>query len=356
MLWFGAEPTTKAFAEVIEKVPARLVLTLNMVAQNNFTSSRRSVKPLGGTRKVIPPNQFISIYTDEHLKEMQSKVEDLCILAMSKRFATQANRNTTMYIDPILYKIPVSIGDRSENVQDLPSALMGMRYPLEGNTIRLFMQWGVGLPAQHLDMDLSCSLAYSDGHSEYCSYSNLTATGCQHSGDIINIPHNVGTAEYINLNIPILKKAGVKYVSFTCNAYSAGSLTPNLVVGWMDSQFPMKVSERTGIAYDPSCVQQQIRITNSVTKGLVFGVLDVKNSEIVWLEMPFGGQVVQGLNLAGVELLLQKLDSKLSIGNLLALKASSQKLELQEESDNADEIYDQTWARNTARVTKLLID
>lgn len=355
MLWFGAEDTANAFAEVIDKVPARLVLTLNMYAQNYFTRHNRSVKPLGGVRKTIPPNQLLSIYNDEQLQEMQGKVEDLCVLAMRQRFAAQKNTHQSIYIDPLLYKIPLAIGERSDNVQDLPSALMGMRFPLEGNTVRLFMQWGEGLPAQHLDMDLSCYLAYQNGNSEYCSYSNLTATGCQHSGDIRSIPNKVGTAEYIDVDVVALRKAGVKYVSFACNAYSNGAITPNLVVGWMDSRYPMKISEKTGVAYDPSCVQQQVRITSSVTKGLVFGVLDVEANEVVWLEMAFGGQVVQGLNLKGVETLLAKLDSRLSIGNLLALKAEAQGLTLQEETSQADEVYDQKWARNTAAVTKLLV-
>lgn len=49
----------------------------------------------------------------------------------------------------------------------------------------------------------------------------------------------------------------------------------------------MKISERTGVAYDPSCVQHQVRISQSLQKGLVFGVLKVKEREIVWLEIPF---------------------------------------------------------------------
>ena len=69
----------------------------------------------------------------------------------------------------------------------------------------------------------------------------------------------------------------------------------------------------------------QATITSNLAKGLVFGVLevaksDVKKSEIMWLEMPFAGQVVQGLNIKGVEALLAKLDSKLSVGNLLKIK------------------------------------
>ena len=52
----------------------------------------------------------------------------------------------------------------------------------------------------------------------------------------------VGTAEYIELSMPELEKANAKYVTFTCNAYSVGALSPNLVVGWMDSANPMKIS------------------------------------------------------------------------------------------------------------------
>ncbi|MFB9080969.1 hypothetical protein ACFFWB_26755 [Flavobacterium procerum] len=36
----------------------------------------------------------------------------------------------------------------------------------------------------------------------------------------------------------------------------------------------MKISEKTGVAYDPSCVDHQVRVTQNVAKGLVFGVLD----------------------------------------------------------------------------------
>jgi hypothetical protein len=98
-----------------------------------------------------------------------------------------------------------------------------------------------------------------------------------------------------------------------------------------------------------------VRIVNNVTKGLVFGVLDVKSSEIVWLEMPFDGQIIQNLDTANIVAILQRLDSKLSIGNLLQIKATAQGLVLTENKE-ADEVYTVEWAMNTAAVTKLLVD
>ncbi len=355
MLWFGADQTVAAFSEIIDKVPARLVFTLTMYAENYFNPDiKRAVKPLGGTNKSIPPNKLIQLYDSEQLKIMKSKVDELCLLAMKNRFASISNENKTIYIDEALYKIPVSIGDRSETVQDVPSALMGTRFSIEGDTVRLFMQWGKGLPAQHLDMDLSCSVSY-ENKTEFCSYSQLVIPGCKHSGDIQSIPDKIGTAEYIDINIQELEKRKAKYVTFSCNAYSNGAITPNLVVGWMHSKYPMRISEKTGVAYDPSCVDHQVRISQTASKGLVFGVLDIVTREIIWLEMSFSGQIVQRLDIKGVEDLLSKLDSKLNIGSLLKLKAESQGLEIVD-APIADENYDMQWAINSAAVTQLLID
>ncbi len=117
----------------------------------------------------------------------------------------------------------------------------------------------------------------------------------------------------------------------------------------------MQVSRYNGVAYDPSCVQHQVRIVNDLAKGLVFGILDVEKCEIVWLEMEFAGQIVQNLDSRNVELLLKKLAAKLTIGQLLQIKAEAQQLQLVE-TPEADEVYTMAWASNTAAVTTLLVD
>lgn len=354
ILWFGPEPALKAFAEVANQVPARLLLSLNMYAINYFDAQHpRTIKPLGGISKAIQPHALLTLYNDNTLKTITQQIEDLTLDVMGARFRGIPNPNKSIYIDPCLFKMPIPIGDRAESVQDLPAVLMGTRFPLEGSKVRLFLQWGQGLPAMHLDMDLSCHIIYPE-REEICAYYNLAPYGCQHSGDVQHIPNKIGTAEYINLNVEALEAAGALFALFTCNAYTAGSLTPNLVVGWMDSNNPMVVSYQ-GVAYDPSTVQHQVRITQTISKGLVFGVLDVKKREIIWLEMPFSGAVTQCLNVKAVEGLFAKLNSKLSIGNLLAIKANYQNLTLLNSPETADEVYDSKWAVDTARVTKLLV-
>lgn len=345
MLWLGADDTLSAFKEIIDQVPTRLLFTLNTYADLYFSKEgKRSVQTIMGTRVEIPKHPLVvESYNEEQLAEIKAKIEDLCLWTIQHQFAKEENKNLFIYIDPQLYHIPLPIGDRSHNVQDFNATLMGTRFPLEGNEIRLFMQWGKDLPAQHLDMDLSCRIIYQD-RSDICYFGRLTTLGCQHSGDIRSIPDKIGTAEYINIDVNTLRQHKAKYVTFVCNAYSCGALSPNLVVGWMDSKYKMKVSERTGVAYDPSAVIHQVRITQPLQKGLLFGVLDVEAKEIIWMELPFQGQVAQALSISGVNALLEKLNSKFTIGNLLKLKAEAQGLQIENDPTLADEVYDMQWA------------
>ena len=348
MLWVGTEATIAAFKEVIDQVPMRLLFTLNNYADLYFTPhGTRSVKIITGDYIEVPKNQWVNLgYNEEQLTQMKTAIEELCLWVIRRKFAAQTNPHKTIFIDEQLYHLPLPIGDRSTTIHDFNATLMGTKFLLEGNEVRLFMQWGKDLPAQHLDMDLSCHIIFEEGSkmkNDICYYGRLTATGCQHSGDIRNIPNKVGTAEYINIDVNTLRQKKAKYVTFVCNAYSNGALSPNLVVGWMDSKHKMKVSERTGVTYDPSTVIHQVRITQPLQKGLLFGVLDVEKKEIIWLEVPFQGQVANDLSLSTVKALLSKLSAKTTIGNLLTLKAESQGLQVVSDKALADEVYDRQW-------------
>ena len=356
MLRFGSDVTLQAFNEVADRMPARLLLSLGNTAEAYFDPKvARLARPVTGVTHRIEPNKLLALYGEDERRQMVEDVKGIYTSSMTRRFAAQPTKAKTAYIDPSLYNIPVSVGDRSATIQDTSCALMGTRFPVEGDAVRLFLQWGKGLHAQHLDMDLSCRIALPDNEIAECAYYNLTCVGAKHSGDIRSIPEMVGTAEYIELSLPELEAAKARYVTFTCNAYSVGALSPNLVVGWMDSANPMQISEAKGVAYDPSCVQHMVRISEgNLAKGLVFGVLDVGRREIIWLEMPFTAQTICDADATSVEALLHKLEAKLSVGELAEMKAKAQHLELVETASEADEPYTYEWALNPADVAKLL--
>ena len=356
MLRFGSDKVIVAFEEIADKLPARLLLSLGNAAETYFDPKEvRLARPITGVTHKIEPNKLLALYDDDARKAMVDAVDGLYKASMARRFAAQGTEAKTIFIDSSLYNIPVSVGDRSTTIQDTSCALMGTRFPVEGDAVRLFLQWGKGLHAQHLDMDLSARIALANGKVSECAYYSLRCVGAKHSGDIRSIPEMVGTAEYIELSLLELENADAKYVTFTCNAYSVGALSPNLVVGWMDSANPMKISEKKGVAYDPSCVQHMVRISEgNLSKGLVFGVLDVAKHEIIWLEMPFTSQTLRGANSEAIEALLHKLEAKLSIGQLLDMKAKAQNLIVVENVEDADEAYTYEWALNPVDVTKLL--
>jgi len=272
MLWYGEETAVQHFKQVSNEVPLRLLLSLNMYAPLYFDKTgNRIVKTPSGLSKRIPKNQLVQLFEQQALDKAKVAVKDLTLDAIAKNYSGKKNEANTIFIDEQLYNIPLAIGDRVEQLQDVNPTLMGTTFKVKGDKVRLFMNWGKGMKAQHLDMDLSCSIAY-ENRIDRCSYQKLITTGCKHSGDIQHIPNKVGTAEYIEIDLSALANKQAKYVCFTCNAYTSGSLNANMVVGWMNSEFPMKVS-KNGVAYDPTAVQHQIRITEGLTKGLLFGVL-----------------------------------------------------------------------------------
>ncbi len=343
MLWFGPKTALDYFGKVSADIPPRLLISISNAAAGYFMpeGERRYVELPDGRRVAVAVNKFLRLYSEDARLNMVVAVKDTCLEALGRFFAEQPHvAGMTVYISPALFNIPMPVGDRSATVQDASAAVQGERFKVEGDKVRLFLQWGKGLKAQHLDMDLSAAIIYRDGRQQECAYYNLALPGACHSGDIRWIPDYVGTAEYIELDINELSEDGVKYVVFTCNAYTDGALDPGLTVGWMNSAYPMKVSDETGVAYDPSTVQHFVKITaGNLYKGLVFGVLDVSRREILWVEMPFQGRSVSSLSIESVEALFRRLESKLSVGEILALQADAQGLVRTDDATSADICY-----------------
>ena len=140
-----------------------------------------------------------------------------------------------------------------------------------------------------------------------------------------------------------------------CNAYSNVKLVPNLLVGWMSSEYRMEISEESGVAYDPSCVQHMVRISqNNLSRGLTFGILEVATREITWLEVSNQNQVGCLCSVSAIIDYLKQLRQKYTVGQLLESKARAQGYELVDSPDKADESYTSRWAMNPSNVTALL--
>lgn len=359
MLRFGPEEAIHAFSAAATDLKPTLLLSLANAADPYFSRLRsRYARPVTGGRINIPHNPLLNKYTPPQCVSMAQAVTLMFHNLLRLHFIQNADADSegrTIYIAPELYGIPLDIGDRALTIQDASTAFQGERFKVEGNKVRIFLTWGEGLPAQHLDLDLSAHIFYINRGPGFCNYQRLTLPGAIHSGDIRSIPDQVGTAEYIDLDLSQLYDNSATYVIFYGNAYTPGAIDANARLGWMSSRYPMKVSETTGVAYDPSCVQHMVRIPDAfLSKGLAFGVLDIPKREITWLELPNDKQASFLTNSSAVIDYLSHLRHKTSVGEVLEIKADAQHITLVYNPANADFVYDRTWAHSPGALKTLL--
>ena len=340
ILHLGDRPVLDAFAESGKNAGLRLLLSIDMYADYCLDpTTERSVRLAGGTTRLIPANKYLALKTPEETSQMIAEVKATCAALIYNHFTEQGRLAGTVYIQRELFKIPVPVGERAVSNAAASYMPQGSRIAVIGDNIRLFLHWGEGLPAQHLDMDLSAIITYPD-HSEDCAYYNLNPLGAIHSGDIQHIPDNVGAAEYIEIDIPALDAAGAVYVAFAASAYTAGGVSPTVRIGWMDAKYPMKVDNETGVAFDPSTVQFSTRMdTETLFDTIIFGVLDIKAREVILIEMLLKGQRAADISIKQILTHLKKLEKRMSIGSLLSIRAKARGQRITDDPTTADECF-----------------
>lgn len=355
ILRYGSADVLDAFRSVLMQVPVRLVISLGNNADLYFRDSDRVVVTITRKAKYIGPNQRIADCSDEQREHIVKQIQDLFVDRLRMHYAEYPEPGVKIYIDPALDSMVLPVGDRSDSVQAFSSALPGTRFPLEGEKVRLFLNWGEGMAAAPIDLDISAKIIYPD-HVEDCAYYNLAPDGARHSGDIRQIPDKVGTAEYIELDVPELRENGAKYVVFIASHYSGGTLNVNTRVGWMDSANPMIVSDETGVAYDPSTVQQMVKVApTSMTRSLTFGLLDIDANEIVWLELGSDSQAAFEEDVDGVLAMLERLKNKTTVGKALRMMAEARGMVVVNDPAEADRTYTRQWALDVPQVVETLL-
>ena len=354
ILRLGAQPTLLAFSKVSDLVDADMLITL--INYSHYCLDPKImhiIRLAGGSSKTIIANKLLFNYSTNTLSEIESGIRECCLEALRRRLSVGEGAGCKVYIAPRLFHMPYPIGERGISDNGSFYVPQGTDFDVKGKNIRLFLHWGEGLPAQNLDMDLSSIILYPD-HREDCAFYNLAAVGATHSGDIQRIPDNVGTAEYIELDINTLRRAGAQWVVFVVNSYTPGALNCTVRIGWMDTAAPMEVSNDTGVAYDPSTVQFKADITGLTTyDAMIFGALDVVDSKIIWLEVPLNGQTAGQLDPNVAKALLAKLSHCLTIGEVLTLRAEALNQTIVDTPENADEIFEPE-PTTTLKVAKLL--
>lgn len=160
----------------------------------------------------------------------------------------------------------------------------GSRIKMEQNeNIRSFIHW---VEPKGNRTDLDTTFVFYDENWKYigkCAFNDrqFGDGAALHSGDLTSAPAPHGSTEYVDLNIPKLKKLKVKYVVsevFSFNGVPFHEL-PVAFAGYMTRK-----KFHNGEIFEPKTVQQKIDLTGDAQVSTPF-ILDLDNFELIWMDI-----------------------------------------------------------------------
>ena len=160
----------------------------------------------------------------------------------------------------------------------------GSVVPVDGDRLRFFLYWRQA--RVRTDLDLSAVLLDDDfGYAGHLSYTQLTAAGGVHSGDITEAPS--GASEFIEI---ALSAVPARYVLPQVNVY-AGEGFDDVAESFVG--FMTRDGEQRGAPYEPRTVRTRsdLRGTGRVALPLVFGRDDTGRWSATWLHLFLRGGV-----------------------------------------------------------------
>lgn len=327
-----------AFEEVADKVSLRLLYSLDQAADGWFFHMERTI--------IVPGCKSVSIAANRHLlssgRTAADEVHERITRAIAKAIMTHYAKadiaeGTRIYIDPELSALKLPVGDRTNTMSALGRVTSGTSFPVKADRVTVFIHWGVGMPAQHYDMDLSAFIVGDDKELQIAYYNLEHNNIARHSGDYIDIPDQVGAAEYVTLDIPGLLHEGYSYALFSVNAYSVPRLADTLMAGWLSADSPFSLDANQGVSYNPADVEQLITFpTAGVARGTIFAALDLEARRMIWMQINNSAQTMRDYTSDVIWGYLRQLESKYSYADALRLLAQARHLEIVDNIAAAD--------------------
>lgn len=268
----------EALHDAVPHVPAPLLLT----AMASLRARTRTLE----RRVFFPKGEVTNAYTTRDTRPLLAPTTvDAVVHTIRTELLARAARKP---------RHPVALLDERHKTHTVPfherhsaRALVtiprGSRLPLPpGDTIRLFLHWTE--PANvRVDLDLSVAL-YDDAWrmQGQCDYTELRAVdgAAQHSGDLTSAPAPLGASEFVDLDLPKLKAAGVRHAVLLVFAYN------NVAFDAMTDAFAGFMSNRTreGEIFDPRTVEQRFDLQGNA-KIAIPAILDLEADELLWADV-----------------------------------------------------------------------
>ena len=353
----SAQAVLQAFDAVSESVSTAVLLQL--IAHFRDRAQRQAQAPAErAVRAFFPKGELAKVYALADARVDLSAaacwaVVAQCEASLLRRFAPLPPLGRC-WVDPQLADCVTPMAQRSAS-KALRRLTRGSRLPMpSAHTLRLFLWWKNGGKGR-VDIDLSAALY--DANYQYLdvlSYYQLKSWGAVHSGDLVD--GGEGAAEFIDLDVGLLRARGVRWVVVAINSYTEQPFAalPECFAGWMARQAP-----GSGEVFEPATVADRIDLGADSTIALPM-VLDLETMQLVWADIaltrhPSWNNVHN--NLRGVGLMLRALTQRAwpDLHTLFALHAQARG-ELVASAQEADMVFALHGEPGPKRVTPFDLD
>ena len=247
-------------------------------------------------------------------------VHDMCFEKIAEHYANTEFLGK-VYIAPNFYKVamPVNTSASGKGI-DVPAT--GTRLPINGTKIRSFVHW-----EDAFDIDSSTIYEYTDGKLEYINFTNYDYRNyngaARFSGDVTS---SKGT-EYFDLDLPSLKKQGIKRVVFTFHGFGSTLDRGEIYCGYQNKDnFNTK-------AWDPKNIELKIHVKGEKRAYVGFAI-DLESNEIIVLNLmrDEDSQVCRPKDFQAVAAFMDPAKLELNMG-LIAEWRAAEVVETPEEAD-----------------------
>lgn len=251
---------------------------------------RMKVRSVPGHRRVFfPRGRVTRAYAiDDDRPPLPPRVagragELIAAEAVRRLAAGEGGRYDVAVLDAALADLPVPFAERA-SAASLVAVPRGSSLPVpaDGETVRLFLHW---LQPKGVRVDLDLSVALYDDLWRFvglCDYTHLTYAGAaaRHSGDLTSAPAPHGATEYLDLDLPRLAHAGVRFVVPAVLSYNNVPFDelPDAFAGFM------AVNGEKRAVYDPRTVRQRFDLAGDAALRVPM-IVDLRTRRAWWADV-----------------------------------------------------------------------
>lgn len=322
------------FKKVCNKIPTPVLLQVmaNFKIRTNENKNIRIILPKGNIAKV----KIIDDFRKTMSENLTDSVNEIIKSILKERFSSLPSLGK-VYVDSELSNYIVPSSQRSAS-KSLVTITRGSKVKMtDDDVVRMFLYWKEP-KGYRTDIDLSAAM-YDENweYKNHISFTNLSAAGCKHSGDIQSAPN--GASEFIDIQKNVVINNGIRYVVFNIYSFTKQPFVelPECFAGIMGRQNP-----KSGEIYEPKTVKQKFDLTSNSSVAIPL-IIDLYTNQVIWADLSTnGGRTIESnsRNTSIICSAISKMsDFKPNLYDLISLHAESRG-EVVSSPEKADVVYD----------------